>query len=335
MSPVARNLCLFALEQLLEGASKSIGIIGGEKAVAKLSQFLQQHFSDHSAKIEGALRMANERAWKSLELALEGDSFLSRCKAILVQAEQRAFAHQVQTFLEGLPLSEFRDQTADMRQECLRDLRAARKAGLLDMGHVRIADFPSQVSSLARYGDPQQRANEGLKLLAGIGAELKSRGFVHLAWLVNAQAIPGSSLLVTAVRFFFRRAVESDRELFQGLAWATWQQISEVQQRGFACLNAAIVQNAKRLEDLLAGTAMAGASSAKSGPLLPKLRKCSNLTMPRRISRPMPIQVTLRSMPQLCVASPIPPTPMTARYSKNLRFPVQWRHSPRWVGSPR
>jgi tRNA A-37 threonylcarbamoyl transferase component Bud32 len=251
---LARSLCAFALEQLVDGACNAAGFAASERSVEKVAVFLKRHFTDHSAKLDQALRTANERAWKALELALDGNSFWAKCNALLAQADQRVFAHQVRTFLEGCSLAELQGQRDEVRQACLRELRAAQKAGLFEMGRTTAGGLAEEVSGFARFADPQQRASEGLRTLAGMAAELKDQGYAYLSWLIGTQPTPGTSLLVVAVRFFFRREVESDRELWQGLAWATWQQMSEAQERGFACLGAALVQNSKRIEELLAGT---------------------------------------------------------------------------------
>ena len=58
----------------------------------------------------------------------------------------------------------------------------------------------------------------------------------------------GPSLLGIAVRYFFGRAVEEDRQLFQGLAWATWERLAEALQRGFAQLQQALTEHGQELE---------------------------------------------------------------------------------------
>lgn len=247
---LAHALSSFALDQLLDGACKAVGVPGTEA----LAGFLKRHFSDHSAKFDKALQTANERAWKALELALEGNSFWARCNAVLSQGDQKAFAHQVRTFLEKCSLDGLQGQRDEVREACLRDLRAARKARLLDVEGGNASGLAAGVSALARFSDPQQRSNESMRALAGIAATLKEAGYAYLAWLVSTQPTADASLLVTAVRFFFRREVESDQELWRGLAWASWQQIGKAQEEGFACLGAALMQNGKRLEELLAGT---------------------------------------------------------------------------------
>src|SRR5262245_42745076 len=48
---LARNLCVFALEQLVEGACAATGVTAGEQALAAVGGWLGRHFIDHSAKL--------------------------------------------------------------------------------------------------------------------------------------------------------------------------------------------------------------------------------------------------------------------------------------------
>ena len=59
------------------------------------------------------------------------------------------------------------------------------------------------------------------------------------------------SLLVVAVRYFFRRAVETDRELFQGLTFVQIEGLGQAQEAGFAALAEVLAQHGQRIEELL------------------------------------------------------------------------------------
>src|SRR5712692_7447080 len=61
----------------------------------------------------------------------------------------------------------------------------------------------------------------------------------------------GPPLLVIAVRYFFRREIESDRELFQGLAFAQLERLGQRQEEGFAALDDDLTQHGQRVEGLL------------------------------------------------------------------------------------
>src|SRR4051812_8180342 len=91
-----------------------------------LLQALSEHAGDASERLLTAIRRANEHAWKSLEIALAGESLWNR----LDRAEDRAFRDQVRTFLDALPLPELYGKT-EFRAACLNDLRQARRRGLL------------------------------------------------------------------------------------------------------------------------------------------------------------------------------------------------------------
>ena len=64
------------------------------------------------------------------------------------------------------------------------------------------------------------------KMAAKLGDEFRKVGHEELARLVAPPQ--GQSLLVVMVRYFLRRQVEEDPQLFQGLAFA---QLEQLQQR--------------------------------------------------------------------------------------------------------
>src|SRR5262245_48779095 len=77
---VALHLSTFALQTLVNGACKTIGIDLGDEAVEGVVKLLASRFTDHSQRLTRALHDANERAWQALEISLAGDSWWDRCK---------------------------------------------------------------------------------------------------------------------------------------------------------------------------------------------------------------------------------------------------------------
>src|SRR5262245_64098019 len=119
---VALRLSALALRGIVEGASSQVGL---EKGGAAIAAFLTARFVDQSQNLHKALQSSVEQCWKALEIALAGDSLWNRCKALLVRAEDRAFAQQVRAFLDIAPLPVPADRP-DFRDTCLDELRAAR-----------------------------------------------------------------------------------------------------------------------------------------------------------------------------------------------------------------
>ena len=126
---IAQTLSALALGQLAGGAARAVGLTAGEKAADAVVGFLSNHFRDQSQRLTRALRAANDRAWKALEVALAGDSFWERCSRLVASGEQLGFRAEVRGLLESAGLAN--GVPFDARA-CLRELRSARKAGLLD-----------------------------------------------------------------------------------------------------------------------------------------------------------------------------------------------------------
>jgi serine/threonine protein kinase len=244
---VVQNLAVLALRQLVSGACEKVGF--DTEAVVG---FLAERFTDQSQRLTVALQEANERAWKALEIALAGESYWDRCKALLARAEDRAFAEHVRTFLDAAPLAELAGR-AKFRQQCLEELRAARKKGILSAATLDSRQLTRQAGSFARFADPLSLADAEWQLVAQLAEGVGQAGYPNLAWLLARRPQRGAPLLVAGVRYFFRRAVEEDARLFQGLAFARLEALAESEEKGFAALSSAMAEQGHRLEELLAG----------------------------------------------------------------------------------
>jgi hypothetical protein len=253
---VVLHLSALALRQLAGAAGWAVGLDGAEAAV----DLLAAHFTDHSQRLIKALRSANERAWKALELALAGESFWRRCRSACARAEDRAFRDQVRAFLDAAPLPGPAGDAA-FRADCLRELRAARAAGLLSSGGLDLQRLAHRAGAFACFADPQAVLDAGRRALDDVAGELFRAGHARLAQLLGMAPTGGEPLLAAAVGYFFRRAVEADAELFRGLAWAKLEAAEEAQAAGFAALAAALERDAGRLEDLLNGVREAVAAT--------------------------------------------------------------------------
>ena len=145
------NLSVLALRQAAEMA----GVKEGADAVGSAVRLLAERFTDHSRKLDTALRMANDKAWKGLETALAGPSLLGR---LTTSADDKAFSSQVGAFLAALPPAVLPGtDPARFRKDCLAELKKARAADLLTRGDLDPADLAQQAAELAALGDSTRR----------------------------------------------------------------------------------------------------------------------------------------------------------------------------------
>lgn len=241
---VIQQLAVFAVRDLLPGALAALGLECGAAAVRPVAAFLTDHLTDQSERLGAALDRASGRAWRAVEIALAGESLWSR----LDRAEDRALRRQLVRFLDTLLPGQMTVEAGDFRTLCLQELRAARQAGLLPGGPVDLSRLVAQGADLARHADPQAQFAAEEAALHGVAGQLGSHGYRHLGRLLALRPADGAPLLVVAFRYFFRRAVEEDAQLFQGLAWARWEALARDQQRGFARLEEALADQGHRLE---------------------------------------------------------------------------------------
>jgi tRNA A-37 threonylcarbamoyl transferase component Bud32 len=249
--PILLNLSSLAVRQVLEGACKAAGLVAGEHAFDGVVKFLSERFTDQSQRLPQALHKANDSAWKALEVALAGESLWNW----LDKAEHKAFRQHVRAFLDATPLAGLPAHGPEFRSVCLRELRAARKAGLLSGGTLHPADLAREAGAFARFSDPQSLLDAEWRAVDGMAAELRGAGYAAVAHLValRPERAGTVSVLVAAVRYFFRREVETDRELYQSLTWAKLEALQEAQDRAFAALGEALAHHAEHLEQMLGG----------------------------------------------------------------------------------
>jgi uracil-DNA glycosylase family 4 len=248
---IAQNLSVLACRQLLGGACSAVGCHLGEDAAERAVEFLVHRFTDQSQRLSGALEKANDRGWSSLEIALAGDSLWERCKLLLAPGEEKAFREQVRAFLDVAPLGDLPGHGSEFRQECLRQLRAARKAGALQAGALNAATLAREVGAFARFSDPRHLIAAEFRVLEQTAEELKHQGYGAVAHLVTLRPDNGEPLLVLGVRYFFRRAIEEDSQLFQGLAFAQLERLQQTQEQGFAGLHRLLTEQGARLQEVL------------------------------------------------------------------------------------
>ncbi len=242
---VVRFLSSLTFRGVLPGVCEALGVEAAKAGPEIVFAVLSTRFRDHSQRITEALQESVNRSWSALEVALAGDSWWKRVKSTLGRSEDQVFAGQVRAFLDAAPLPELTGKDS-FRLACLDDLKAARKKGLLT--HV-----PDGGDLFTRYLDPKSLLNSELEVMADVAALLKEAGHANLAHLLSLQAAQGQSLLVVAVRYFFRRAVEEDDRLSRGLTFTQLDQLQASQQAAFAGLHIVLGTHSQRLEELLGG----------------------------------------------------------------------------------
>ncbi len=250
---VFESLSAYALRPLFGGAVEWLGIKAVGSVAEGTVEFLAQRFLDQSQRLNRALREAHERAWKALEIALAGESFWERCRLTLASGENKAFRRQLRTFLDKTPALGLPGEPELFRRQCLSDLRLARKRGLLTENTLEPLPLAQRTAALTQFDDPGLLLDAQWRFVAMLAGELHAAGLVHLGTLLTLREGDNAPLLLLAVRYFFRRAVEEDPKLAQGLEFAKSEQLGHDQEEGFGALHGALAEQGERLESLLEG----------------------------------------------------------------------------------
>src|SRR6185312_6468331 len=81
---------------------------------------------------------------------------------------------------------------------------------------------------------------------------LRKHGYEALATFLELRPVSGPPVLAAAVHYFFQREVETDKELFQGLAYVRLEGLAQGQKAGFSSLAEALEEQGERLQAMLA-----------------------------------------------------------------------------------
>jgi serine/threonine protein kinase len=236
MMAVFKLLSRFALYQVM-----------GEGAEVVM-RFLGDRLSDESKLLVHALETANEKAWKSMEVALAGEGFWNKFD----RAEDKAFRQQIKTLLDAMPLPLLTGRN-EFRRKCLEELQTARKKGLLLSGSAQ--DVAQSPGSFLGHADQTSLVDRERSTLKEMGTELEKAGYRNLSWLISQEVQPGQALLVLSVKFYFRREVENNPELAASIQFTRTENLTENQAEGFRQLDDALQTHGRRIEEVLAGLA--------------------------------------------------------------------------------
>lgn len=234
--PVCECLSAFAITSL------------GER-VDVLFRLATDHTSDHSRTLLTALEASNRKAWRSLEIALAGESLWTWFD----REETKALRREIKAFVDTIDFPELAGK-ADARARCLRELRDALGKGVL-LGRLVAGDLVERAGTFARHADPQAVLAAEKAALDDLGVQVVAAGYPALGTLLAAPAHAGRSVVVVAVRFFFRREVERNAQLFQGLQFSATEALAEGQQAGFDRLAGLLDEQTDHLDAGLAAVA--------------------------------------------------------------------------------
>ena len=208
------------LRPFIRGCAHSLGVsatdvaVGlGSTATVSVLDRLRQHFNDPTQRLPKALDRSCQRAWRALEITLAGNSLLSR----LHSTEDKALREQIRIFLDHALAQELVDKSDSWLKCCLKELRSAKKTGLLTGGEIDPQSIETQFPELAREESASGLIETEWKALEALAETLRANECPNLASLVSLRSQESDPLLVLAVRWFFQREIEQDEVLSRTL----------------------------------------------------------------------------------------------------------------------
>jgi formylglycine-generating enzyme required for sulfatase activity len=208
------------------GLRAALGEAGGSVA-----DLVEQRCTDHGQALPHALTHANERAWQTLALALAGDGFVDQVKSLVASADVKGLRKQIERFLQRN--AAFFDQTdTAYRKSCLAELSKAREQGLLNID-LTPTQLGQEAACFPYYADSQALMKAGEHAVAAV-ADALAPTCPHLSRLLRQPTPSGPPLLVAAFAFYFRREIETNQQLSNGLTFESLRRLSADQAQAFA-----------------------------------------------------------------------------------------------------
>jgi hypothetical protein len=223
-----------------------------DEAACAIEQFFVSRFTDPSKQLRTALSRAADRSWRAVEIALTGESFWSW---LTDRCEDKAFRADIRTFLDSNPLQLPPGRDEAFRRAALDQLRAARKAGLIPGDDPSPQTAAKQTTNFLRFAAPTAVCEAEWRVMGEVAGSLREYRHSALADLVELRPVANQPpLLAVAVRFFFRREVETNPQLFQGLVYDQVDQVGQALEAGLGRLQDALQNHGERLLAILALT---------------------------------------------------------------------------------
>ncbi len=237
--PIVTALVVFVVRQLVNEPTAT--------AVKLSADWLGTWFKDHSRSLPHAIERANDRAWRSLEIALAGHRLIDKIKIQFASGSDSGIREQVTAFLKTTS-NALDSSHAEFRNACLTELRKARKARLLAANAVTSEDLARRVNAFQRFSDPSALVESAWEAAEQVSDELGSE-YANLSKLLRQRTAAGSPLLVMAFAHFFRE-VETNSELSRGLTFDSLRRLSASQDAAFTQLGLALEGIGPRFDEL-------------------------------------------------------------------------------------
>ena len=228
---------------------QGVEFLASQETVSAIESYLVTRFTDPSQQLRRALQRSADRTWRAFEVALSGEYILSR---LTDKGEDKEFRADIRAFLDSNPLQLSPDVDEAFRHAALTQLRAARRSRLIPGTDSTLQTAAKQAARFLRYSDPRELCEAEWQTMGEMAGVLKTQGHSELAKLVELRPVAdGPPLLAVAVRFFFRREVETNSQLFQGLVYEQVNQIEEALEHGLRRLYNILQYNSELLEQIL------------------------------------------------------------------------------------
>ena len=164
--------------------------------------------------------------------------------------DSKGIREQVRLFLQGNIIA-FAGTPADFRKQCLKELKLAKQQGWLTAPKtLSLGEVAEHAAPFQRYDDLQGLIH-GAEQLVWQMADILRNQCTNLGQLFRQTSGGQPPLVVSAFAYFFRREVEDNAKLFQGLLFDGLQKLSASQEQAFREVRAALDSLGDQFEEMI------------------------------------------------------------------------------------
>jgi hypothetical protein len=192
--------------------------------------------------------------YKFCKLPLTGETIFSRLRDL---GEDKALRAQINAFLASNPLRLAPNRNEAFKQKALKELLEAQKKGLIPGLDTSGEAIAKQAAGFMRFATPGALLDAEWEAISQVSGVLRASGYTALAALLELRPNTNHThpnlppLMAMAMRFFFRREVEINKELFQGLVYDQIDQMGRTLDSGFQCLQETLNQHGDQLAQMM------------------------------------------------------------------------------------
>ena len=215
----------------------------------KAVDLVAERLTNEGDALPQAVKEANDRAWRALNVALAGDSYWEKFKRYaLGDATQRALRQQIEIVLGELAKAN-KTQLELVRANCLNDLMRLRRSKEFKSNILTKDELKHHLAAWQHYTDPKQLIDGAWRAVAEFANELAT-SYPDLARLLRQRVGEEQPLLTALFSFFLRQEIAKNNELVNAMTFDLVGKLSAAQENAFLEVDQTLAKVGDKIDEI-------------------------------------------------------------------------------------